>query len=844
MIRERLKLSSAAGYLIRILATVSLLALFPVAPLHVAKAEPAGVTVERYYATWTDEWRTSSTTYVDIQPTAGYYPLKMTFTPAVTGNYMLITSFTISNVATNRQTHVRVLRNGTQLFNQEFTPSYGADYFTSGYTQVSQLQGQTTYTYQMQVMTNHVTGTARIRDATISVIKVENYYCASDDATYNYTAGIYQDGLSLDIPADASGEYLVLAASSVASDSTSKEIYCSLFRGIISQAEIVSTYSRAGEYHGWMAMRIMAFSGTPETIKLRYKVLMPNTCTVNNQKIVAVKLSDLGCDAGFAESELLSVTSSTAYQVKASKSFTLAQPGDYMMISFAMVNGSSTKAGREAYARLNVDNAFYVEKSFKPEAITDYVPLYTFQKYRMTAGSHTVSLEYRSGNTIAITSVRNARVLYIKVNTLQSYQDNGINIRTTFDAGYPTIHLYGYAYQYQWSATPAAPMPYKVAYYDGGAANDGVNGSLVYTHSINSAPNCRIESSLSLFDVPAASYGVWHAVIYRAYSGDAAPAATYSPDDNNSTMEMQFYVNQDALSHDIPPVITAVNLYDGGRLGEAAAMTPQTEHAVKITIFDSYTLSDLSYVRVIMFYDADGLYNAGDIPATGDTQTAAILTCTVGAVPAWTINAGADSTWIINDANCEQPDLSATTGDFWFHFQPGKVATATETAGAARWHIYAEAENSAGPAENYRDNINMNWYGEITVSTPAIDFGIVALGSDFADNPFPDISITYICNGDYRQQIKAGSPWTGDDFSVALDAAGMPGNAEFSLKACNASNLESTVPVSTSFTTFNTGTQTGESGNTESANTIWLKLGVEGIPALTYNGTIYFGIAP
>jgi hypothetical protein len=68
----------------------------------------------------------------------------------------------------------------------------------------------------------------------------------------------------------------------------------------------------------------------------------------------------------------------------------------------------------------------------------------------------------------------------------------------------------------------------------------------------------------------------------------------------------------------------------------------------------------------------------------------------------------------------------------------------------------------------------MNWYGEITVSTLTIDFGSVALGSDFADNPLSDISITYICNGDYQQQIRASSPWTADGFSVALDAAGEP----------------------------------------------------------------------
>ncbi len=391
---------SMVCFYMRFLIIASLLALFTVVPAQVAQADPAGVTVERYYVTWEDEWRTSSVAYVDIQPTAGYYPLNLTFTPAVTGNYMFITSFTVSNSSTARQTSVQVLRNGTQIFSQMFTPSYGADYFTSGYTQVSQLEGQTSYTYQMQVMTSNATGPAKIRDASIIVIKVENYYYASDNNTYNYTTGTYQDGLSLNIPAAASGEYLVMSASSITSSSTAKEIYRNLVRGSTSQTEIVSTYTRASEYRGWMTMRIMTFTGTAETIKMQYKVTTPNTCTVNNQKIVAVKLSDLGIDAGITESEAVSSTTSTTYQVKASANLNPSQQGDYLVMAFAMVNGNSTKAGEEAYARLNIDNTFYVEKSFKPAAVTDYIPLYAFKKYRMTTGAHTVSVEYRAGNAV------------------------------------------------------------------------------------------------------------------------------------------------------------------------------------------------------------------------------------------------------------------------------------------------------------------------------------------------------------------------------------------------------------------------------------------------------------
>jgi hypothetical protein len=136
----------------------------------------------------------------------------------------------------------------------------------------------------------------------------------------------------------------------------------------------------------------------------------------------------------------------------------------------------------------------------------------------------------------------------------------------------------------------------------------------------------------------------------------------------------------------------------------------------------------------------------------------------------------------------------------------------------------------------------MNWYGEVTVNTASFDFGSVDLGSDFGDNSQTGISVTYICNGNYNQQVKSSNPWSGSGKSVTLDAESTPGAGEFSLKADDTATLGSAVPVSTSYITIDTGTQTGESGNAESTNTLWLKLGASGIGNVTYSGTIYYRI--
>ena len=137
----------------------------------------------------------------------------------------------------------------------------------------------------------------------------------------------------------------------------------------------------------------------------------------------------------------------------------------------------------------------------------------------------------------------------------------------------------------------------------------------------------------------------------------------------------------------------------------------------------------------------------------------------------------------------------------------------------------------------------MNWYGEITVNTAGIDWGTVSLGSDFSANVQSGVSVTYISNGSYNQQVKSDSPWTGGASSVTLNGAGTPGAGQFSLKANDINDLGSAALCSTGYANIDSGSQTGESGNVEAANTLWLKVGATGIRDVTYNGTIYYQIA-
>lgn len=306
------------------------------------------------------------------------------------------------------------------------------------------------------------------------------------------------------------------------------------------------------------------------------------------------------------------------------------------------------------------------------------------------------------------------------------------------------------------------------------------------------------------------------------------PTIVLAAEDDSITGE--FTLGNDA------PSVDSVGIYQSDNSTAATSMTPQTEYIVKVAVTDTNTLDDLDWVKVSIFYDADGDDDFSDIPAD-NTTVAATLTCTVGATPAWSINPSSSTTWDIVEASCEQPTLTGSSGTFCFRFTPGKVATE-----ALDWDAYAQVQDDSALSDTSYDgsDYDMNWYGEIATSA-SVDWGTVSAGSDFSANKQTGVSVNYIANGAYDEQVAASTPWG----AATLEITGSPDSNEFSLRANDVDSETGWQLVATTAayaTIDDTGAQTTESGDTVGANTLWLKLGSPFTDA-TYSGTIYYRIA-
>ncbi|OGN95342.1 MAG: hypothetical protein A2Y89_02275 [Chloroflexi bacterium RBG_13_51_18] len=290
------------------------------------------------------------------------------------------------------------------------------------------------------------------------------------------------------------------------------------------------------------------------------------------------------------------------------------------------------------------------------------------------------------------------------------------------------------------------------------------------------------------------------------------------------------------------PTVTVLNVYDSGN-STVTNMSPQVYYWVKVTAGDGNTIDDIDQLDVELFYDPTGADPAA--PGVADTQNCSILTWDKdGGGSEWVIDAGGGTTWTILTANCTKPgNMTAASGEWVFVITVGKVAT--ESVGAANWDVYGVATDDVGTGDMFTRDKEVLWYGEISTGASA-NFGSVDNDSGFADNTneVSGISVTYITNGDYDQQVKSDASWAGASFTANYDATGVCNDGqEFSLRAFDSDVFGSAVQVDTTGVSIDaTGTLTAEAGNTVATNTVWLRIALV-FQNDTYSGNIVYIIA-
>lgn len=172
---------------------------------------------------------------------------------------------------------------------------------------------------------------------------------------------------------------------------------------------------------------------------------------------------------------------------------------------------------------------------------------------------------------------------------------------------------------------------------------------------------------------------------------------------------------------DIPQPSLLQVFTDYATYPNATGLTPYDEQVLNFTITDDDQLSDLNWVRIVVWDDAKA--NFGD--SSNDTKLCQFFW--VESTDTWNMTDDGSSTWSIDTGNCSDPGSSSalTTYEFQLVFTPGKVAY-KETSNNWKFNVTAMDDNSL---EGYNATIittgwagTCQWYQELSFTTGSINF--------------------------------------------------------------------------------------------------------------------------
>jgi len=121
----------------------------------------------------------------------------------------------------------------------------------------------------------------------------------------------------------------------------------------------------------------------------------------------------------FVANDPESSTTSTGYVAKAILTFTPPTADDWIVFGFCEFKCPDVNYA--TFVQLFIDGTGEGQNTRKPVDPTDYLPFITVKVTNLSAGPHTITLKYRSGNSSASAYVRNARICAVRRAALEFY---------------------------------------------------------------------------------------------------------------------------------------------------------------------------------------------------------------------------------------------------------------------------------------------------------------------------------------------------------------------------------------------------------------------------------------
>jgi len=359
----------------------------------------------QYYNSSDGESSTTSQTYVD--------KVILTFTPSMTGNYLVIASAELRGNSTTYDIRAQMTIDGTTYANPTWQPDEATmwkSFFTSKVINL----GNGSHTIRIQYSSENAAQTVTIRRARIMALRLFSFENNEAESEQAITSGTYVDVVARTFTPSAAGAYLIVATAEVEAASTSQSISTRLEIDGVAKDVMVTEGETTTDYEVFAAHNVTTFSASPHTIKIQASRETSGTMYIRRARITAVRLSDY-YDYQTSGSEGVSSTTSTTLVDKTVLTFTPSSAGDYLLVATAKISLSVASNGFQPVASFTIDGTEYGYWQAGLSDATDYLTFATMINASLSASSHTLKIAYRTTSATYTAYIRDARIVAVRL---------------------------------------------------------------------------------------------------------------------------------------------------------------------------------------------------------------------------------------------------------------------------------------------------------------------------------------------------------------------------------------------------------------------------------------------
>jgi hypothetical protein len=358
----------------------------------------------------------ASDTEASTTATAWQHKATLTFTVNTADTYVILAMAEAKESSTSYSVKTQVLVDATQVSTTQIAPKATTDYLTVTAAKVQSLAAGS-HTIYVDYSSSSASGTAYIRNARIVALRkssLEVNTTDQGDTGSDLTTTMTVYATNTFTPATA-GDYLLIWNGEWTAATTSYATTIQAQLNGTANDTVVLTNDNTGNKRTFLAVNMVNLGASSQTIAIAAAKATGSSAVhhLERARVIAIRLSDsrfAGYQYGSSDTE--STTTSTAFQNKLTKSWSVGTAGNWLMMQSCGLANTSTSYNTEMRQQLDA-STLEANPLMRTQAAADYMKGGCIDVRNLSTGTRSFTVDYRSSSASGTAKIRNARLVAV-----------------------------------------------------------------------------------------------------------------------------------------------------------------------------------------------------------------------------------------------------------------------------------------------------------------------------------------------------------------------------------------------------------------------------------------------